>query len=169
VSKLAGENYCEVFSKIYGLETVCLRYFNVFGPRQDPGSEYSAVISKFINAIINNQSPVIFGDGKQTRDFIYVDNVVEANILASIIDIESPIVMNCACHERMTLNELVIIINKLLCKSIEPQYSNTKPGDVKHSFADIRLIKEKLNGIPKFSFKQGIANLMTYEIKHITY
>jgi nucleoside-diphosphate-sugar epimerase len=160
VSKLAGENYCKVFSKIYGLETVCLRYFNVFGPKQDPNSEYSAVIPKFIKIINNNQQPTIYGDGNQSRDFTYVTNVVNGNILAATMDIETPIVMNCACHGRITLNELVKNINKLMGKNIEPLYADHKPGDIKHSFANIDLIKEKLNYEPEYQFIDGLNKLI---------
>ena len=113
VSKLAGEKYCSVFSRLYGIETVVLRYFNVFGPRQDPNSQYSAVIPLFVKAIMSDKQPTIFGDGTQSRDFTYVANVVEANILAATKDIESGLVMNCACHEQITLNELVLQINNL--------------------------------------------------------
>ena len=107
VSKLAGEKYCSVFSRIYGLETIALRYFNVFGPNQDPSSQYSAVIPKFIKAISNDESPLIYGDGEQSRDFTYVSNVVEANILSSVAKCESGIAMNCAFSGFITLNELV--------------------------------------------------------------
>jgi UDP-glucose 4-epimerase len=150
---------------VYGLETVSLRYFNVFGPRQDPNSQYSAVIPKFIKLISNNQQPVIYGDGTQTRDFTYVSNVVEVNILASVNEIETPIVMNCACQGKITLNELMTNINKLLCKNINPIYSNPKVGDVKHSYADIRLIKEKLNWTPNYSFNQGLVELTSNDAK----
>jgi len=120
VAKLAGEKYCQVFSKLYGLETVILRYFNVFGPRQDPNSQYSAVIPKFIKLMNNNQRPTIYGDGTQSRDFTYVSNVVEGNLIAATKDVESGLVMNCATHGQITLNELVKQINFLLSKNIEP-------------------------------------------------
>ena len=107
VSKLAGEKYCQVFAKVFGLHTVALRYFNVFGPRQDPSSQYSAVIPKFIKSIMNNQSPVIYGDGKQSRDFTYVDNVVEANLIAALVESQPGIAMNCACNEQIILNDVV--------------------------------------------------------------
>ena len=118
VSKLAAENYCRVFSRIFNLETVCLRYFNVFGPRQDPNSQYSAVIPKFIQAMLNDKAPVIFGDGTQTRDFTYVANVAEANLLAATAECDSGIVLNCACNERTELNRLVFELNELLGKDI---------------------------------------------------
>ena len=162
VSKLAGEKYCNVFSRLYGMETVTLRYFNVFGPKQDPNSQYSAVIPKFIEAIKADKQPTIYGDGTQSRDFTYVANVVEANILAATKDIESGLVMNCACHGQITLNELVIQINNLLGKNIEAIYAKSREGDIKHSFADISLIKEKLNFIPNISFALGLKKTIEF-------
>jgi len=156
VSKLAGEKYCNVFSRLYGIETVVLRYFNVFGPRQDPNSYYSAVIPLFVKAIMNDEQPTIYGDGMQSRDFTYVANVVEANILAATKDVDSGLVMNCACHEQIALNELVLQINNLIGKNIDAIYAESREGDIKHSFADIRLIKEKLNFIPNVSFTSGL-------------
>ncbi|GAB4290250.1 MAG: SDR family oxidoreductase [Marinilabiliales bacterium] len=156
VSKLAGEHYCKVFSKLYGLETVILRYFNVFGPRQDPNSQYSAVIPKFIKLMSNDQRPTIYGDGTQSRDFTYVANVVEANILAATKQVESPIVLNCATHGQVTVNELVTQLNKLLGKNIEPVYVDRRPGDIVHSYADITAIKIKLNFKPVIGFLSGL-------------
>ena len=162
VSKLAGEKYCNVFSRLYGLETITLRYFNVFGPKQDPNSQYSAVIPKFIEAIKADKQPIIYGDGTQSRDFTYVVNVVEANILAATKDIGSGLVMNCACHGQISLNELVIQINNLIGKNIEAIYAKSREGDIKHSFADIRLIKEKLNYIPNISFELGLKKTIEF-------
>ena len=162
VSKLAGEKYCNVFSRLYGMETVTLRYFNVFGPKQDPNSQYSAVIPKFIEAIKADKQPIIYGDGTQSRDFTYVANVVEANILAATKDIGNGLVMNCACHGQITLNELVIQINNLLGKEMETIYAKSREGDIKHSFADIKLIKEKLNYIPKISFELGLKKTIEF-------
>lgn len=156
VSKLSGEKYCNVFSRIYGLETISLRYFNVFGPRQDPSSQYSAVIPKFIRAIKNNEQPVIYGDGEQSRDFTYILNVVEANILAATSDFESGIAVNCAMNGQISLNELVNHINKILGKNILPRYEQPRAGDIKHSFADIHLAKEKINYVPLVSFEEGL-------------
>jgi len=158
VSKLAGEHYCKVFSKLYGLETVILRYFNVFGPKQDPNSEYSAVIPKFIKLMSNDQRPTIYGDGEQSRDFTYVSNVVEGNILAATRELETPIVLNCATHGQVTVNELVEEINKLVSKNIKPIYDKPRPGEIKHSFADISLIKNKLNFTPEKGFIQGLQS-----------
>lgn len=156
VSKLSGEKYCQVFTRIYGLKTIALRYFNVFGPRQDPNSQYSAVIPRFIKAIKNNESPVIFGDGEQSRDFTFVRNVIEGNILAATTDCEAGLAMNCACHGRITLNELVAMINEILGKDIKPIYKEPRAGDIKHSFADIQLAEKNLNYKPLVSFKEGL-------------
>ena len=162
VSKLAGEKYCQVYSRLYGIETVILRYFNVFGPRQDPNSEYSAVIPKFIKLISNNQRPTIYGDGTQSRDFTYVANVVEANILAATKNIESGIVMNCACHGQVTLNSLIRELNELLNKEVNPIYTEPRHGDIKHSFANIDLIEKKLGFSPSVEFKEGLKQTVNY-------
>ncbi|MBN8568771.1 MAG: SDR family oxidoreductase [Ignavibacteria bacterium] len=156
VSKLSGEKYCSVFTRIYGLKTIALRYFNVFGPRQDPNSQYSAVIPKFIKAIMAGESPVIFGDGEQSRDFTFVRNVIEGNILAATTDCESGIAMNCACHGRITLNELVTNINEILGKDVKPVYKEPRAGDIKHSFADIDLAGKNLHYKPLVEFKEGL-------------
>jgi len=156
VSKLSGEKYCQVFTRIYGLKTVALRYFNVFGPRQDPNSQYSAVIPRFIKSIMNDESPVIFGDGEQSRDFTFVRNVIEGNILAATTDCESGIAMNCACHGRITLNELVANINEILGKNVKPIYKESRAGDIKHSFADIHLAETNLRYTPLVNFKEGL-------------
>lgn len=156
VSKLAGENYCRVFSRIYGLETVTLRYFNVFGPRQDPNSQYSAVIPKFITMMQRGDTPLIHGDGGQSRDFTYVANVVEANLLAATVDCEPGRVMNCACNERVTLNELIGKINVLLGTSVVPQHSAARTGDIRHSLADIALITSQLGYTPRVRFDEGL-------------
>ena len=156
VSKLTGEKYCQVFANLYGIQMIVLRYFNVFGYHQDPNSQYSAVIPKFIKAIKENKRPIIYGDGKQSRDFTYVSNVVEANILAIDKECNQPLIMNCATHQQVTLNELVTKINQLMGKDIQPIYSQARPGDVKHSFANIDLIKRKLNYSPVMSFLDGL-------------
>jgi len=162
VSKLAGEEYSRVFSELYGLETISLRYFNVFGPRQDPGSEYSAVIPKFIKAMLSCQRPIIYGDGQQSRDFTYIDNVVEANVLAASADCEPGLVMNCAAQSRTTLNELVSSINMLLGKDIKPVYAHPRRGDIRHSFADISLIRRILGYEPKISFDIGLKKTIDF-------
>ncbi len=135
VTKATGEFYCKVFQDIYGLKTASLRYFNVFGPRQDPNSQYAAVIPKFINAIMKDEPPVIFGDGEQSRDFSYIKHVVDANILACGSDKTG--IFNIACGRRITINQLVDMINEILGKDVEPIYMEPRPGDIKHSLADI--------------------------------
>ena len=156
VSKLTGEKYCNVFSRIYGLETVCLRYFNVFGPRQDPASQYSAVIPKFIKAISQDIQPVIYGDGEQSRDFTYISNVIQANILAATSDCESGITVNCAVSGQITLNDLVKEMNKLMNKDIKPLYEGPRAGDIKHSYADISLAEKSIGYKPVVSFEEGL-------------
>lgn len=162
VSKLAGEKYCDVFSQLYGLETVCLRYFNVFGSRQDPASQYSAVIPKFIIAMMADRRPIIYGDGEQSRDFTYVANVVEANILAATIPCETPLTVNCATQGQITLNDLVSRINKILGKQIEPIYEKPRAGDIRHSFANIQKAIEKIRYNPKVSFDEGLGKTITF-------
>ncbi|MFZ0391554.1 MAG: SDR family oxidoreductase [Calditrichia bacterium] len=162
VSKMAGEKYCQVFARIYNLHTVALRYFNVFGPRQDPASQYSAVIPKFITAILQDRQPVVYGDGKQSRDFTFVENVVNANILATESDFAPGMVFNCACHERIDLNYLVQSINKIAGKEIQPQYSDPRPGDVKHSFADIERIREHMGYEPAVLFEEGLRRTINW-------
>ncbi len=156
VSKLAGEHYCRVFAQVYGLQTIALRYFNVFGPRQNPLSQYSAVIPKFIAAMKNGQRPVIYGDGEQSRDFTYVANVVEANILAATVPWREPLVMNCAAHHRVTLNELVRQLNALLQTGLDPVYQPERKGDIRHSFADISLAQRELGYVPRYPFGEGL-------------
>ena len=156
LSKYTGERYCQIYYKIYGLETVVLRYFNVFGPNQDPTSQYSAVIPKFIKLIKEDKQPVVYGDGTQSRDFTYVANVVEANLLACTVENAVGEVFNIACGERFTLLQLVNTINKILGKSTEPVFEKARVGDVKHSLANIEKAYSKLGFIVKLSFKEGL-------------
>ena len=157
VSKLTSEHYLRVFHRLYGLETIALRYFNVFGPNQDPTSQYSAVIPKFIKAMMEDRQPIIYGDGTQSRDFTFVSNVVSANILASTKELdEYGIAMNIACHEQITLNELVAELNTILGKNIEPIYQAPRRGDVKHSLAAIELIRMKLGFKVSISVSRGL-------------
>jgi UDP-N-acetylglucosamine/UDP-N-acetyl-alpha-D-glucosaminouronate 4-epimerase len=157
VSKLAAERYCRVFHRLYGLETVCLRYFNVFGPRQDPASEYSAVIPKFITTMLRGESPVVHGDGSQSRDFSYIANVVQANLLAAEAPGVGGEVFNIACGERASLLDLVAGLNQILGTSIEPTFTAARPGDVKHSLADISRAERLLGYQPLVRFQQGLA------------
>jgi UDP-glucose 4-epimerase len=155
VSKLAGEYYCRVFSAIYGLQTACLRYFNVYGPKQDPHSDYAAVIPQFITRALKNQPPIIFGDGTQTRDFTLVNDVAQANIRAMETNAEG--VFNIACGERISLNELATTIMGLVGVRLDVVYDEPRPGDIKDSLADISLAKEKLNYEPAFNLAKGLA------------
>ncbi len=157
VAKLAGEQYCRVFFRLYGLETVCLRYFNVFGPRQDPNSEYAAVVPKFIAAMSKRQPPVIHGDGTQSRDFSYVSNVVEANLLAASANGIGGEVFNIACGQQASLLDLVASLNRILGTSIEPSFGPPRPGDVKHSMADIDHARLLLGYEPRVLFEAGLA------------
>jgi nucleoside-diphosphate-sugar epimerase len=159
VAKLAGEFYCSVFSRNYGLETVTLRYFNVFGPRQDPTSPYAAVIPKFLRAIARGESPVINGDGTQSRDFTYVDNVVAANLLAATAPGVSGEVMNVACGERVTLLDLHAQLCALLGSKLQPRFGPPRAGDVQHSLADIGKARRMLDYAPVVSFAEGLRRL----------
>ena len=157
VSKLAGEHYCMVFNKLYNLPTVCLRYFNVFGPNQDPDSQYSAVIPKFIKAIMNNKSPVIYGDGSTSRDFTFVDNVVNANISACKYEQCIGNIINIATNTGITLNNLVEKINRILKKEIPAIFESDKKGDIKHSLASIEKAKELIKYEPSVYFDEGLS------------
>jgi UDP-glucose 4-epimerase len=152
----------QVFANLYGLHTVALRYFNVFGPRQNPDSQYSAVIPKFIKAMLHDESPVIFGDGEQSRDFTYIQNTINVNLLATEMDYPPGMVMNSAVHQRITLNELVAAINRTLGKNIRPVYTDPRPGDIKHSFADISLLKKTLNYQPEIFFEEGLRRTIAW-------
>lgn len=163
VSKLAGECYCRAFSEVYGLDTVSLRYFNVFGPRQDPTSQYSAVIPKFITALLEGQSPVVNGDGKQSRDFTFVANNVEANLLAA--ECPEPLrgrVMNVACGQQYSLLDLLKHLREILGSSVEPQFGPSRPGDVRHSCAEISLASRVLKYKPVVGFRDGLEQTVAY-------
>jgi UDP-N-acetylglucosamine/UDP-N-acetyl-alpha-D-glucosaminouronate 4-epimerase len=157
VSKLAAEQYCRAATTVYGLETVSLRYFNVFGERQDPHSHYAAVIPKFIAAMRDGRPPTIYGTGEQSRDFTHISNVVVANLLAAEAPKASGAILNVATGERRTLNELVDTINRLLGTDIEPERTAPRPGDVEHSLADIARAKEVLGYEPTTGFEDGLA------------
>jgi nucleoside-diphosphate-sugar epimerase len=162
VAKLAAENYCRAFSAVYGLETVSLRYFNVFGPRQDPLSQYSAVIPNFISAGLEGRRPTVFGDGEQSRDFTYVDNVVEANVLAARADGIVGSTFNAACGERITLNRLLADLEAVLDTSISADYADARAGDVTHSQADISKIGQELGYRPVVDFEEGLRRTVAY-------
>jgi nucleoside-diphosphate-sugar epimerase len=162
LSKLANEYYCRIFSEHYGVETVCLRYFNVFGPRQALDDEYAVVIPKFIHCILHDQQPPIFGTGKQSRDFTYIDNVVEANILAVTTPGIKHEVLNVANGKDNTVLQLVELLNKIIGKSIEPKLLPVRAGDVFRTLADITKIKKVLNFEPKVSFEEGLRRTVAW-------
>jgi UDP-glucose 4-epimerase len=159
LSKYTGECYCRIFTRIYGLETVCLRYFNVFGPNQDPSSQYSAVIPKFIHLVSAGKRPVIYGDGSQSRDFTHVSNIAAANLLACTARGVCGEVFNIACGRSYTLLQLVEILNRILGTTIEPLFEEERPGDVKHSLANISRAKEKLGFRVITRFEEGLTQL----------
>ena len=161
-AKLTGEYYCSVFYKVFGLETISLRYFNVFGPYQDPTSQYAAAIPAFVTAILKNQPPTIFGDGEQSRDFTYIDNVVEANLLAAKAKHTAGEVVNIACGYAVTVNEIIGMINKNVGKNVRPIYAPPRPGDVKHSLADITLAKKLIGYKPTVSFGNGLKTAIEW-------
>ena len=158
VSKLAGEYYCQIFTEIYNLPTTSLRYFNVYGPRQDPSSEYSAVIPKFVTSVLNNKSPIIYGDGNQTRDFTFVEDVINANILAAESTVSG--IFNIAGGKRISLNDLAKSIIKIGGKDLDPIYADPRPGDIMHSLADISKAKEKIKYEPKFNLIDGLKEII---------
>jgi nucleoside-diphosphate-sugar epimerase len=166
VSKYAGELYCKVFHNLYGLETVSLRYFNVFGPRQDPNSKYAAVIPSFIKAMLNDQPPTIFGDGTQSRDFTFIDNVVSANLLAANAPKLQGESVNIGGGASIDLNSLVDEINSLLGKHIQASYGPERPGDVKHSLADIHLAEKLIAYRPTVSFREGLRQTVEWFKRH---
>jgi nucleoside-diphosphate-sugar epimerase len=162
VSKLAAEKYCYAFSRVHGMHTVSLRYFNVFGPRQEPDSQYAAVIPRFIKAMMNDQQPIIYGDGEQSRDFSYVANVVDANLLAATTECKPGAVMNCACHGQVTLNDLVRCINETLGKKIRPIYAGPRAGDIRHSFGSIETAFNEIGYVPGTDFETGLRNTVQW-------
>jgi UDP-glucose 4-epimerase len=162
VAKLAGEGYCRSFGHIYGLESVALRYFNVFGPRQDPRSQYAAVIPSFISTMLAGNSPTIFGDGEQSRDFTFVDNIVSANLLAMESPDAAGAVYNIACGQQVSLNELVSELSLLLDVEIDPIYADARPGDVRHSRADLERARCDLGYEPAVGLREGLGRTITY-------
>ena len=161
-AKLAGEFYCQAFTATYGLETVTIRYFNVFGPRQDPQSQYAAVIPKFITTMLAGRRPTIFGDGKQSRDFTYIDNIVHGNLLAADAPAAVGRTINVACGQSYNLLELVDGINRALGTRIEPIFEPPRAGDVRESLADISLAREVLSYEPTIDFNEGLRRTIDY-------
>jgi nucleoside-diphosphate-sugar epimerase len=163
VAKLVGEYYCQVFKRVYGLETVSLRYFNVFGPRQDPGSQYSGVVSRFISALLSGERPLIYGDGEQSRDFTYIENVVAANISAATAEKASGKVINVANGERVTLNELLAELKHLTGKQdVTAEYLEPRIGDVRHSLADNTMARELLGYESKVGLREGLQRTIDW-------
>lgn len=157
VAKLVGEYYCQAFTRVYGLETISLRYFNVFGPRQDPSSHYSGVISRFIAALLSDQKPVIYGDGEQSRDFTYIDNVVDANLKAAQTSKGIGLVINIANGQRISLNHLLQELKSLTGRpNVNAVYEDPRPGDVMHSLADISRARELLGFEPQVGLREGL-------------
>jgi nucleoside-diphosphate-sugar epimerase len=162
VSKLVGEKYCQVFSRIHGLDTVCLRYFNIFGPRQDPHSQYAAVVPLFITKMLNEERPTIFGDGQQSRDFTFVQNVVKANMAAAESQESAGKAINIACGDRITVNALFERISHIFQTDISPVYDDPRPGDILHSFADISMAQKMLKYRPFVSFEEGLKRTIRW-------
>ena len=161
VSKYVGELYAQAFGRCYGLENVCLRYFNIFGPRQDPDSPYSGVLSRFTNAFLQDEPPVVFGDGEQSRDFTYVDNAVQANVLACEAPAASGYVFNIGTGDRYTLNETLEILRRLSGKRVQAKYEPPREGDIRDSQADITAARDVLGYDPAVRFEEGLEK--TYE------
>ena len=164
-AKLVGELYCQVWTRTYNFETVCLRYFNVFGPRQDPSSTYSGVISRFISALLRGERPVIYGDGEQSRDFTYVANAVDANLRAAETTSGVGQIINVANGERITLNELLDTLKKITGKTgpeSEAEYREARVGDVRHSLADITRAREYLGYEPRVGLKEGLRKTIEW-------
>jgi nucleoside-diphosphate-sugar epimerase len=162
LQKYIGEQYARLFFQLYGLETVSLRYFNIFGPKQDPASIYSAVIPKFIKALLRNDAPVIFGDGEQSRDFTYIDNVVHANLLAMSAERLQGEAVNIACGKRTSLNQLLDILKAALGSHVSPVYKESRKGDVKHSLAEISRGKHVIDYDPQVDIETGLKKTLDY-------
>jgi nucleoside-diphosphate-sugar epimerase len=161
-AKLIGEHYCSVFYTCYGLETISLRYFNVFGPYQDPTSQYAAVIPAFVTAILADRPPTIYGDGEQSRDFTYIDNVIEANLLAARAPKTTGQVINIACGQAVTVNQIIDMINEIVGKHVKPLYTDPRPGDVKHSLADVSLAKKTIGYESVVPFSTGLEKAIDW-------
>ena len=161
VTKRVGELYCQVFHQIYNLSTLALRYFNVFGPYQDPQAEYAAVIPRFICKMLAGKRPIIYGDGMQSRDFTFVDNVVSANLLSARSSASGE-ALNVACGSCFSLNQLVKELNSILGTHLEPIYEAPRPGDVRHSQADIALAKQTIGFEPEVSFQEGLRQTVKW-------
>ena len=166
LTKLAGEYYCQIFTRLYRLEAVALRYFNVFGPRQNPHSPYTGVLSKFITAYIQGTTPAIFGDGEQSRDFTYIDNVVDATLRACTAPDAPGRVINVGVGGRFTLNQTITLLNQIFGKRVTPHYDPPRPGDVLHSQADISLARQVLGYEPKVPYERGLRKTVEWYQKN---
>ena len=166
VTKYVGELYAQTFGRCYGLENVCLRYFNIFGPRQDPDSPYSGVLSRFSTAFLESTPPVVFGDGEQTRDFTYVDNAVQANILACEAPSASGRTFNVGTGSSVSLNQVLLMLQKASGKTLETKYEPAREGDIRDSLADIRLAKEFLGYEPAVLFEEGLERTYAWYQSH---
>ena len=162
VQKLTAEHYLRIFHDLYGLETVSLRYFNVFGPNQDPDSQYSAVIPRFIKAFLTGTSPTVYGDGEQSRDFTYVDNVVHGNLLAVAAKGAPGKVINLACGGQLTLNQLLVHLKQITGSDAEAVYTDPRPGDVRHSWADISVSEQVLDYKTQVTLEEGLGKTVDY-------
>lgn len=162
ISKLTGEHYCRVYANLYGMPAIAMRYFNVFGPNQNPHSQYAAVIPKFITSILGDESPVFFGDGLQSRDFTYVDNVVNAVLTACQTDKVTQGEFNLACGSQYTLRDLVDQINALIGKNVKPKVARERPGDIKHSFADVSKLQKEFGIKPVVNFRDGLEKTIAF-------
>jgi nucleoside-diphosphate-sugar epimerase len=156
VTKYVGELYAQVFGRAYGLENACIRYFNVFGPRQDPTSQYSGVLSRFMLAVIQGESPVVYGDGEQSRDFTYIENIVEETLLACEKEHASGRVFNGGTSARITINQVLLLLEKISGKKIQAKYEQPRTGDIRDSQADISLARKVLGYEPRIHFEEGL-------------
>jgi nucleoside-diphosphate-sugar epimerase len=162
ISKLVNEKYAQVFHDLFGFRAISLRYFNVFGPRQDPFSQYAAVIPLFITLVLKGESPTIFGDGEQSRDFTYIDNIVQGNILAATSGQGGGEAFNVACGERLTVNALLAAVNGVLGTSVEAVHAEPRPGDIKHSTADFGKARRVLGFEPRVPFLEGLRRTVEW-------
>lgn len=163
VSKLAGEHYCNVFTKLYGLHTVCLRYFNVYGERQDPSSEYSGVISRFVSALTEDKNVVIYGTGEQSRDFVYVGDVVDASMLAASAKCRPGIALNIGRSVSTTINRVLMELSSVLRKNAQTVYESARAGDIKESLADISLARKELSYKPDIDLHTGLRRTVAMQ------
>ncbi len=162
VSKLAGEQYMKVFTQLYGLSTISLRYFNIFGPRQDPTTQYAGVIAKFMTCALEGKPYPVFGDGEQSRDFTYVENVVQANLLAAEVAFKDSPLLNIACGTRASLNDIIAMVNELTQQKLAAHYGPPRAGDVRHSLADITRAKQTLGYHPMVDIREGLRQTLEW-------